>query len=588
MVGKLGLFVECYHRRGISIRRAIQGGERFAPLRKKEMSCVFLSSSCVSRHRSRAVFLPASLFLLVCCSSAGTALAQVAGSKEGTQTLAQLAPRSAVAIPLFGEVIRPSTSNKGGSAKSGRGLMAAAQDFIAEQTASDPLIFSIDFMVAEISKGISGRAESEFKKAVMQAVATHPSLKSSAMDKAYSSAVVDEAFAPLLPTVSGVGDFGARSYGLNATNSGQITRSNGFNAGLSLRQLIYDFGATQASYSAAQARQQQAEAEFTAARADLALRAVSVYVDVLRSRSHRILAEQNRNAREGLLQQIRSRLSAGGSSEADVVRTEARYLDSLANLSAMASRQSTAEGVFNEVFGSPAPELLPIPADPKILGAGRSVEELLREFPAANAKEAARLAGERDAEAAKARGLPSVSAQVSHTRRTEPAYNVGSNGSDTTALLVMKYDFYSGGADKARAQQGAFKSARAAFEYDLIARQFERSLAEIRSQVKNGEEVKQARIKAAKASASSMRSINEQFKFNRGSLLDVLKTQEEVYSAGKELVDAVADQIIAKYRLMHLVSQLDVFFGLNQVRSGDILSLGASLDKKGVTRGPLD
>jgi adhesin transport system outer membrane protein len=152
----------------------------------------------------------------------------------------------------------------------------------------------------------------------------------------------------------------------------------------------------------------------------------------------------------------------------------------------------------------------------------------------------------------------------------------------------MKYDFYSGGADKARAQQGAFKAARAAFEFDLIARQFERSLSEIRSQVKNGEEVKQARIRAAKASASSMRSINEQFKFNRGSLLDVLKTQEEVYSAGKELVDSVADQIIAKYRLMHLVSQIDVFFGLSQVRSDDIISLGGALDKKGVTRGPLE
>ena len=534
-----------------------------------------------------AALTSVSTFLLTSLSLPDLAYAQGSGAGSGQQ-VAQLAPKAAVAIPLFGQSVRPPVLGKGPVDKSRRGLVTAVQDFVAESTASDPLIFSIDFMVAEITKGISGRAEAEFKKAVMHAVATHPSLKSSAMDKAYSSAVVDEAFAPMLPTVSGVGDFGARSYGLNASNSSQVTRSNGFNAGLSLRQLIYDFGATQASYNAAQARQQQAEAEFSAARADLALRAVSVYVDVLRARSHRILAEQNRNAREALLQQIRGRLTAGGSSEADVVRTEARYLDALANLSAMASRQSTAEGVFNEVFGRPAPEILPIPADPKISGANRSVEELLRQFPAANAKEAARLAGERDAEASKARGLPSVSAQVSHTRRAEPVYNGATNGSDTTALLVMKYDFYSGGADKARAQQGAFKAARAAFEFDLIARQFERSLAEIRSQVKNGDEVKQARIKAAKASASSMRSINEQFKFNRGSLLDVLKTQEEVYSSGKELVDAVADQIIAKYRLMHLVSQIDVFFGLNQVRSDDILSLGAGVDKKGVTRGPLD
>ena len=535
--------------------------------------------------------------LLVFGPGSDSAFGQDGGVTSSKQTLAQLAPRAGVAIPLFGEVIKAAVSKQGAGAKktergaapgAPNGMMAAAQDFIAEQTASDPLIFSIDFMVGQISKGISSSAEVAFKKAVAGAVATHPSLKSSAMDKAYSSAAVDEAFAPLLPTLTGTGDFGSRNYGLNASNSGQATRSNGFNAGLSLRQLIYDFGATQATYGAAQARQQQAEAEFNAARADLALRAVSVYVDVLRARSHRILAEQNRDARQALLQQINSRLSAGGSSQADVVRTEARYLDALANLSAMSSRQATAEGIFNEVFGRPAPELLPIPADPKISGADRSVEELLRQFPAANAKEAARLAGERDAESARSRGLPSISAQLSHTRRAEPLNNGGSNGSDTTALLVMKYDFYSGGADKARAQQGAYKAARAAFEFDLMARQFERSLSEIRSQVKNGEQVKQARIKAAKASASSMRSVNEQFRFNRGSLLDVLKTQEEAYSAGKELVDSVADQIIAKYKLMHLVSQIDAFFGLNAVKSDDILLLGAGLEKKGVTRGPLD
>ena len=534
--------------------------------------------------------------LLSSFTNKGFAIAQVSNSPPN-QTVAQLVPRSAVAIPLFGETIRAAVLNQTAGSKkvarkaadSAQAGSAEGQESVAEQTASDPLIFSIDFMLAQVSKGVTDRAEREFKKAVLLAVSTHPSLKSSAMDKAYSAAVVDEAFAPMLPTVSGTGDFGTRNYGLNAVNSAQVTRTNGLNAGVSLRQLIYDFGATKASYNAAQARQQQAEAEFSAARSELALRAVTVYVDVLRARSHRILAEQNRNARYALLQQITGRLSAGGSSQADVVRTEARYLDASANLSALASRQSTAEGLFNEVFGRPAPEKLPIPADPKITGPNRSVEELLQQFPAANARQAARLAGERDAEAARARGLPSVSAQVSHTRRAEALNGGTANNSDTTALLVLKYDFYTGGADKARAQQGAFKAARAAYEFDLIARQFERSLTEVRVQVKNGEELKQARIKASKASASSMRSVNEQFRFNRGSLLDVLKTQEEVYGSGKELIDAVGDHIIAKYKLMQMVAQLDAYFGLEQLKS-DFVSQGTdgAVDKKGVTRGPLD
>ena len=534
-------------------------------------------------------------FFIVC--NQNSSLAQVSEGTKKSLVVAQAANRAAVSIPLFGELVKPSFSNQnasadklnpGGAKKTVTSLVAALQEKVAETSASDPLIFSIDFMVSQISKGITNRAEGEFKSAVKYAVATHPSIKSAAMDRASSASYVDEAFAPLLPTVSGIGDFGTRNYGLNAVNSSQTRRENGFNAGLSLRQLIYDFGASRSTYNAAEAKLKQSDADFDGARADLALRAVSVYVDLLRTRSLRILAEQNRNARQELLKQISSRASDGGSSQSDVVRTESRYLDAVANLSAMASRQATAEGIFNEVFGRAAPEVLPIPTDPKTPGENRPVEELLRQFPAASAKESAMLAAQFEAESAKSRGLPSLSAQLSHTRRATPVDNSAYRGSDTTALLVFKYDFYSGGGDKARAEQAAFKAGRAAFEFDLIARQYERSLAEVRAQVKNGEEIKQARIKAAKASAASMRAINEQFRYNRGSLLDVLKTQEEVYTAGKDLIDSAADQIIAKYRLMHMVSQIDLFFGLGQIKPNLVTLKGAETDKKGITRGPLD
>jgi adhesin transport system outer membrane protein len=341
---------------------------------------------------------------------------------------------------------------------------------------------------------------------------------------------------------------------------------------MTLRQLLFDFGATSSVYDASIAREQQASADFVAARSEYALRAITSYVDVLRMRSHNALAEQNVTARKGLLDQVTERAKSGGGSEADVTRAEGRFVESLANAASVRNRLSSAESQFSEVFGRKAPDVLPIPIDPDVKNADQPLDVLLRSYSPAKSKDAARRAAELDADAVKNRALPKLEFQVSHTRNQwNEIGGVGRVGSDTTAVVAMKYDFFTGGADKARSEQAAYRASKAAMDFELVTRQFERSLTQARADVKSTTEIQSSRVRSAKAAVRSMEAVNEQFHFNRGSLLDAIKTQEELYAAGKDMIDSVADRILSKYRLLFFSSQLDDVFDLAEISSKIIM-----------------
>ena len=71
-----------------------------------------------------------------------------------------------------------------------------------------------------------------------------------------------------------------------------------------------------------------------------------------------------------------------------------------------------------------------------------------------------------------------------------------------------------------------------------------------------------ARQQAVQVAALALEAVREQFSFRRGTLLDLLRSQEELYIAGRDLVDGIVDQSLARYRLLHLADELAPLFDL--------------------------
>ena len=429
----------------------------------------------------------------------------------------------------------------------------------------DALTATVNFIASQATAKMPTHGQDQFIEAVRGAVLTHPSVKLAVADVSFSSSAAREIFSGFMPQVSGVGDFGYRSFGLSSTSEAGVQKSRSPSLGLTVRQLIYDFSATSNAYDAGLARQRQALAELEAARSEFTMRAVIAYIDILRTRSQFLLAEQNVASRKALRDQVSERSIAGGGSDADVTRADGRYVEALANVTSVANKLRAAEAQFAEVFGREAPEILPAPIDPDVSKANKPLADLVRLYAPARSREAARLAAELDAESSRAKILPKINVEVSHTRRSWDGISIGRTGTDTTAILAMRYDFYTGGADTARSEQAAFRAGRAAFEFDLVRRQFERGLSQAKAEVKNSDDLRAARVRSAIAAVRSMEAVQEQFRFNRGSLLDTIKTQEELYLAGKEIIETLADRLIARYRLLFFSSQLDHIFKIGDI-----------------------
>jgi outer membrane protein TolC len=60
----------------------------------------------------------------------------------------------------------------------------------------------------------------------------------------------------------------------------------------------------------------------------------------------------------------------------------------------------------------------------------------------------------------------------------------------------------------------------------------------------------------------ALEAVREQFAFRRGSLLDLLRAQEELHQATRDLIDSVANQTLARYRFLHLSADLAPMFNV--------------------------
>ena len=60
--------------------------------------------------------------------------------------------------------------------------------------------------------------------------------------------------------------------------------------------------------------------------------------------------------------------------------------------------------------------------------------------------------------------------------------------------------------------------------------------------------------------AVALEAVREQFVFRRGTLLDLLRAQEELYAAGRDLIDGIVDESLVRYRLLDLAMELTPLF----------------------------
>ena len=112
----------------------------------------------------------------------------------------------------------------------------------------------------------------------------------------------------------------------------------------------------------------------------------------------------------------------------------------------------------------------------------------------------------------------------------------------------------------ARKNQASQRAIETQLAEDKLRRQVERAFAQALSDVGNSAATLAARKEAAQVAAVALEAVREQFIFRRGSLLDLLRSQEELYGAGRDLIDGLVEDSLVRYRLLDLAMELSPLF----------------------------
>ena len=317
---------------------------------------------------------------------------------------------------------------------------------------------------------------------------------------------------------------------------------------LSAEQPLWDFGATPARIAAARDRTLGERARAEAALSDAALAAARAWEDWRTGLAVQRIADAQARRTERILADTRTRIAAGASAQGEADRVEANLGTATAAAARARGQVEAARARFAAAFGQappadPPPARAPATALPDLaaaLDAARTGPEA--RFAATGVEAAAR-----DLAAVRADRLPRIAFGIDAAKYS--AFD-GVEDHDIRARLTLRHRLYGGGASGARADQAAARLAAAGFERDRIVQAGEVDAAAAWADARARTAEAAARRAAYLAQRRARDGYAEQFRVERGTLIELLRAEDDLFEAAITCVEAAAAAQTARWTLL--------------------------------------
>ena len=398
-------------------------------------------------------------------------------------------------------------------------------------------------------------------EAIQSTIDTHPEIRAAASSRLSSEAEAKIARGGYLPTVDLL-----MGYGRERTDN-PSTRARGFNHNretltysnneLRLRQMLFDgfntpneVGRTEAVVNS-QAYRLQGTAE------SLALRTIEVYLDVLQRRELVELARNNLLAHQRVNDQIGLRSRQGVGSTADSDQSRARLALAENNLYTEQVNLADAEANFISVVGK-APDELETPSTvrgrlPSDLQAAR--QAVMDNNPYLKSAQADVQAAEKQHEVAKSPFYPRFDLELARSADNDVGGDPG-HTNDWRAGVVMNYNLFNGMRDKARLESTSHQINQAMDIRNNALRVVNENLALAWNAMDN------ARLQTPKArdyaryTAQVREAYQSQFGIGQRTLLDLLDSENELFTANRRYTEVRYIEEFSMYRVLAAAGML--------------------------------
>ncbi|MCB2107200.1 MAG: TolC family outer membrane protein [Rhodobacteraceae bacterium] len=391
---------------------------------------------------------------------------------------------------------------------------------------------------------------------------SHPLVKSGRAQVDSANKGYDAAFSAFLPSLDATGAAGferVSTPSFRATPDGAF-KTDSQNYSVTLTQNVWDGGGRLANRSAGQIQLDIAQLGLKNTEQTVTFEGITAYLNALRQNELVQLSSQNEQNIRRQLNLEDERVRRGSGIAVDVLQAKSRLQISLERLAAVTGALQDAQSRYLQVFGRAA-DLANMSAPNPPAGLPKTIDEAINialdENPTVIASNRQiDLASERR-ETVDAEYHPSVDLVLLH--KQEYDFN-GTPGSrrDYSAKLQATWNLFNGLGTSNRVSQAAFDYEARQSEYAQSRRKAEETVRLAWQAVKTAEERVGLLDNAVNIASEVFEARKTLRESGKETVINVLDSENEVFTARINLVGAQYDYLIASYQLLQAMGRLDL------------------------------
>ena len=408
-------------------------------------------------------------------------------------------------------------------------------------------------LIEDVRRGESRRPFQEFSKQISDVFFSTPIvLRLIELEKTINTQVA-EAESLGLPQVIFSAEEGRRAVSDGGAD-GRISSQT-----VTATQSVWDFGIIESGVQQSRNNVEKTLAEIRDSRSEALLDLILAYNELATSRMNMRLVEVFAETRVQFLDLVDQKLSLGVSSQADLVRAEAKAYEAQGELPVAAQRLQLAEDRFVELFGIVPPDVIPLFEIPTNQLNLAELGLMTERHPAVMAIEIDYQNAQLELQRLSSERLGAVNFQLSGSRSDTPTT---SSTDQLDGKIVYQVDLYDGGDLSARLERASGSVIEARWELERVRRETRRILESAITELVASQSLESARLNSLEATVKASDATKELFMYDRGDLTDIFRVQDDYLNAAKALVEARASSQNAFYSSLHAADLLIEQFGL--------------------------
>ncbi|UZE38602.1 TolC family protein [Wolbachia endosymbiont of Drosophila pseudotakahashii] len=327
---------------------------------------------------------------------------------------------------------------------------------------------------------------------------------------------------------------------------------------LTLRQKLIDGGGTFATFSRSSHLLKAEKMRFQQLKQELALNAVKAYVNVLQKTEILKLREHKERVSLEHLSAMKKRFSLGEITNAEVLLAKAKFSSSISERVDAEGKLKLVNIAYYHLIGEDADDLSEandkLPSVPEL-------NECLQLAKTNNLSLKAAVYQKRAAGmeviAESSKWLPSLNLSASK--------NFGEDGMKVDKLLenvhvvfTLDVPIFKRGVNAFGVSKAKMDAKKSTYDYYETVKNIEQAVVNAWNNVLTAKAIIKASQEAEKAAALALEGVEQEVNLNLKSTSDLLDTEDALFKARSDLVEAKSNYVISVYNLLFMINSIDL------------------------------